>query len=164
MDIVLPQKWQDRLSRLKPTDLGKQSQTIAHWLERHLDRVASKVGSKLTKQSLGNPRNNLAAFKKYAAPDEHITTIDNEYLHKFHKDVDSQAWSKPTKMTYFTVFRMFVGWCSNQDGCDLEEPNELDAKEFGFVTPDGEGRKRMDKQNLLWTQEEFESAMQLPIP
>lgn len=164
MDIVLPTKWQDRISRLKPTDHGKQSQTIAHWVERYLERVESKVGSKLTKESFGNRRTNLKAFKSYAALDDHITTIDNQYLHKFHKHVDSQPWSKPTKVTYFSVFRMFVRWCSNQTNCDLTTPSELDANEFGFRIADGEGRKRMNKQKLLWTQEEFDLAMTMPIP
>jgi len=194
----LPSKWMDRLDRSSSNVGEKEPQTIGHWLERYIKRVAARGGKFITPDSAKDRRYKLKNFSMYADNLAHITTIDAAYLEEYHAALDASILesnrtvrksmdhgldfdpsnlddgtdhetkielSRDTKQDYFAVFRMFVRWCSRQNGCDLIAPKNLDSKEFGFREPLGTGRKRQAKKGKLWSVEEFNKAvLSLPAP
>lgn len=170
---VLPVTWQDRLVRMTNGEANtKENQTINHWIDRYLNRVQLRGGKFIKEKSAKDRAFKLRAFKAYADLTAHITTIDEEYVERFHAHLDScvsAATGKPlgkeSKADYFSVFRMFIKWCSQVRDCELTAPGNLSSREFGFRVADGTGRKRQEKKAMLWSPAEFNSAIsKLPAP
>lgn len=169
---VLPDKWVDRIDRMKAGQNSKEPQTIGHWLTKYINRVSQRGGKFIKHESAKDREFKLKHFRGYCDQLAHITAINEDYLEKYHANLDSHVSgstgneiSKDTKADYFAVFRMFVRWCSQQSTCELTPPANLESKEFGFREPIGTGRKRQEKKLKLWTSEEFKLAIStLPKP
>lgn len=169
----LPDKWKDRIARMKPGKADKVPQTIGHWLDVYLASVERRVGRTIVEPTFTNRRHKLAHFKGWADLQAHISTIDDKYIDRYHAAVDGPdevaavsvpQLEKASKEGYFASFRMFVRWCGRASDCDLTPPANLDSREFAFREPKGTGRKRMKKKKLLWTKDEFSQALALPLP
>ncbi len=168
----LPLRWQDRIALLKNVAPKKLPQTIDYWFEAYLNRVEKRGGKFIKERSAKDRRLKLTHFKDFANLKDHITTIDEAYLEDYHSTLDefvspktNQTVSRTTKVDYFSVFRMFVRWSSQQRLCELEPPANLDSKEFTFREPKGTGRVRQEKKKMLWSVEEFTDGIEeLPAP
>ncbi len=162
----LPNKWQDRISRMTPIGTEKKPQTIGYWLDAYKERLAERAKNNFIVEESATGRGyKLAHFKKYADLQAHVSTITNEYLTKYHTEIQSTELARESKQGYWDAFKMMVRWASSETSCDLEKPSKLDSKsEWKFTDPVGTGRKRMAKKKLLWTPDEFQLALVLPSP
>ena len=168
----LPSKWLDRLDRMSAVANSKEPQTIGHWLDKYIQRVFARGGKFITHKSARDRDFKLANFRGYTDLLAHVSVIDEVYIERYHAALDSAVskkseieLSRDSKIDYFSAFRMFVRWCSQQRACELTPPANLDSKEFSFREPLGTGRKRQQKKAMLWTVEEFTHAIAvLPKP
>ena len=166
MGQVLPDRWQDRIDRANASIIDKEPQTIGHWITKYVARVSKRAGQFIVKKTSDDRQYKLVHFGNWCDKLAHITTIDSEYVERYHDAVDGvTAFEQITKIGYFKAFRMLVRWCSHQTACELIAPKNLESKEFKFRQPQGTGRKRQEKKAMLWTPQEFKKAIDtLPAP
>lgn len=159
LQYSLPDKWIDRLERMNPANQEKKPQTVSYWLDLYLSRMNEKVGRTIVKDSAANRKYTLSHFKNYVDIQSHINTLGDDYLRKYHQNLDAAKIARKSKFQYFKSTKMFIRFCSREHECDLEPPSLLDSREFVFREPEGTGRKRMAKKLLLWKPEEFNTPL-----
>ncbi|HWL08428.1 MAG TPA: tyrosine-type recombinase/integrase [Planctomicrobium sp.] len=168
----LPEKWQDRISRLTKKEMMKEPQTIDYWLEKYLSRIEQRGGKYIVEKTAKDRQFKLIHLKKWADLQAHVSTIDDKWLEQYHDTVDSKVsdstgklLSKSSKEGYFKAVKMFIRWAATQSGCDLRLPANIDNRESGFRETSGTGRKREEKKKKLWTREEFITTLEkIPKP
>lgn len=161
----LSEKWIDRIDRATATVLDKEPQTIEYWLKKYLTKVEARAGKFIVEKTSDDRKYKLVHFQKYCDKLAHISTIDSDYVEAYHAKIDEANIERSSKEGYFKAFRMFVRKCAQTKGCELQQPANLESREFSFREKIGTGRKRMAKKQLLWTSEEFNKAVNaLPSP
>jgi len=160
-------KWADRLERLTDTP-KKHPQTIGYWLDAYQDRTAKRGGQIIKEASAKDRAFKLGHLRTYANLDDHITTIDEQWLDDYHMALDQaksrarrkegeqpKELSRDSKQDYFSVVRMFIRWASQQSKCELNAPKNLDNKDFTFRAPQGTGRHRRAIKEKLWSPDQL---------
>jgi len=171
VQYCLPAKWEDRLDRLTAKRHVKEPQTIGYWLDKYIERVRKRGGKFIRKRTASDRDFKLRHFKKYADMSAHVTSVDEPFVEAYHGILDTaqrknaKELSRDSKEGYFKAFRMFVRWAASQSSCEMKLPANLDNREQSFREAKGTGRIRQTKKSMLWTAEEFKTAIAiLPSP
>jgi integrase len=164
----LPPKWQERIRQMDDSPKStKLPQTVEFWIEQYLDRVKSRGQGTTTIGTAKDRIVRLGKYKTLADTSKHVTTITTTTIEKYHDELEKLPLSKASKEGYFSAFKMFVRWASRNEDCELygKAPENLDSNELTFREANGTGRKRLAKKKMLWTPEEFATALKnVPQP
>ena len=162
---TLPEKWEDRLSRMTSVEQDKKPQTTQYWYDAYFQDMDKKHESgQVTDSSHSDRKYALANFKKFVDLQAHVTTLGNGLLDKYDDNLQAnKSIKRKTKISYMKTAKMFIRWCKLATDCDLVDVPLLEKK-YRYVESNGTGRTRQAKKLLLWSEEDFQKALQLPEP
>ncbi|QDU94044.1 tyrosine-type recombinase/integrase [Lignipirellula cremea] len=162
----LPDKWTDRIDRLKQKQYLKAPQTIEHWLQAYKTRIDKRTGKHIEPTTARDRHAKLVPFENYADLGALIATVDESFVEDFESHLDESKnringnpLGKTSKEGYFKAFAMFARWAAGQKDCEFQQPANLSTNERRFREPDGHGRKREKAKAELWSPLEIDTAM-----
>ncbi len=160
LSYKLPDKWQDRISRLQPSmPVKRVPQTIAYWAEDLLRQKKMMADAKQRSQrTVKDARQKLKVFRDWIGDTTHVNSINSETWKGYSQELFNRNLKTTSIRGYLNSAKEFIEYCVDDDACNLEHaPKRLRRR--SMIIRDIEDVPN-DANGLIWSKREFHDALQ----